>query len=442
MRYIAMKKIKLISIAFVMAFIVGCASSPKIGNETFSESGKQNLASEKSEIDIDSDGNTPLMRFISANRTNAVKSEIAKEEYFDSRRYIDFTNKNGDNALHLAVKNGNEEILSIVAESGIELDTKNKDGFTPLHLAVLSNNESLVQIIISKTNCGLNTADRDGKTPLILAAAKKNLEIISILQKAGANGNLKDRNGKTYRDYLDEEFSVSSKTKSEPTLGTKNENQVFTAPTAQTTQDVELNPKNYEIIFGEHSNCKLILAVLSQDFLSVQSFLRSEKEKCLEEKDSLGNSPLMYATVLNSHQLLRELLLSSRQWVNVPNIYGQTPLMASLKNEMTLSMIMQNSPNVNARDTAGNTALSIAVMNRNVSVAKRLVQHGASTSFMYEGGNNILQQAVINGDYQMVSMLLKNLPNIDMSHRNSAGKTALELAEKDSIKNLLAQRNQ
>lgn len=187
MRYIAMKKIKLISIAFVLAFIVGCASSPKIENETFSESGKQNLASEKSEIDIDSDGNTPLMRFISANRTNAVKSEIAKEEYFDSRRYIDFANKNGDNALHLAAKNGNEEILSIVAESGIEPDTKNKDGLTPLHLAVLSNNESLVQIIISKTNCGLNTADRDGKTPLILAAAKKNLEIISILQKAGAN---------------------------------------------------------------------------------------------------------------------------------------------------------------------------------------------------------------------------------------------------------------
>mgnify|MGYP000169372770 CR=1 FL=1 len=236
--------------------------------------------------------------------------------------------------------------------------------------------------------------------------------------------------------------SVSSKTKSEPTLGTKNENQVFTAPTTQTTQDVELNPKNYEIIFGEHSNCKLILAILSQDFLQVQSFLRSDKNKCLEEKDSLGNSPLMYAAVLNTHQLLRELLLATRQWVNVPNIYGQTPLMASLKNEMTLSMIMQNSPNVNARDTAGNTALSIAVMNRNVSVSKRLVQHGASTSFLYEGENNILQQAVINGDYQMVSMLLKNLPNIDMSHRNSAGKTAFELAEKDSIKNLLAQRNQ
>lgn len=437
-----MKKIKLISITFVMAFIVGCASSPKIGNETFSESGKQNLASEKSEIDIDSDGNTLLMRFISANRTNAVKSEIAKEEYFDSRRYIDFTNKNGDNALHLAVKNGNEEILSIVAESEIESDPKNKDGFTPLHLAVLSNNESLVRIIISKTNCGLNTTDRDGRTPLILAAVKKNLEIVSLLQKTGANGTLKDKNGKAYRDYLDEELPVSSKTKSEPTLGTKNENQVFTASTTQTTQDVELNPKNYEIIFGEHSNCKLILAILSQDFLQVQAFLRSDKNKCLEEKDSLGNSPLMYAAVLNTHQLLRELLLATRQWVNVPNIYGQTPLMASLKNEMTLSMIMQNSPNVNARDTAGNTALSIAVMNRNVSVSKRLVQHGASTSFLYEGENNILQQAVINGDYQMVSMLLKNIPNIDMSHRNSAGKTAFELAEKDSIKNLLAQKNQ
>lgn len=57
---------------------------------------------------------------------------------------------------------------------------------------------------------------------------------------------------------------------------------------------------------------------------------------------------------------------------------------------------------------------------------------------MYEGGNNILQQAVLNDDFQMTSMLLKNLPNIDKNYKNEEGFTALELAKSDAVRRLLA----
>lgn len=114
---------------------------------------------------------------------------------------------------------------------------------------------------------------------------------------------------------------------------------------------MELDPRNYEIIFGGHDECLFILAVLSQDFTQVREMIRLDKKSALEEKDEYGNSPLMYALTLENPSIIKELLLASRHWINVPNIYGQTPLMAALKDGMHTKTVIQNSPNVNARDT-------------------------------------------------------------------------------------------
>ena len=427
-----MKKMKLhLSLmAFVSLLLVGCASTPKQEETVFE------VIAEK--MEFDADGNTLLMQYVRANRASAVESELEKDIYYEKpARYIDATNKDGNTALHLAVLNGTEKILSLVASSDIEADTKNHDGCSALHLAVQSGNARLVRILLRDTNCDINLTNRDGQTALILAAIRKDTTLVSLLRDYGADGTVRDRQGKTYLDYLEESKISTPTVKSEPTLGQKYPNQVYIAPASQSTLDVELDPRNYEIIFGNHDGCPLILAVLSQDFTHVHEIIKQNKKSALEEKDECGNSPLMYALTLENPSIIKELLLASRQWINVPNNYGQTPLMAALKDGMHTKTVMQNSPNINARDTAGNTALSIAVMKRDVSTAKQLIQKGARTTFMYEGGNNILQQAVLNDDFQMTAMLLKNLLNIDKNYRNEEGLTALELAKSDRVKRLL-----
>lgn len=427
-----MKKMKLpLALgAIAVLLFAGCASAPK------QETAFEPIADK---MEFDANGNTPLMQYVTANRASAVEYELDRDIYYEMpARYIDAMNKDGNTALHLAVLNGTERMLSLVACSGIEADVKNHDGCSALHLAVQSGNIHLVRILLKDTNCSVNLTNGAGQTALILAAIQKDTALVSLLRDYGADGNIRDKQGKTYLDYLEGSKISTPTVKSELTLGQKQSGQVYIAPTGQSTLDIELDPRNYEIIFGRHDECLLILAVLSQDFAKVREMIQSERKSVLEEKDACGNSPLMYALTLENPSIIKELLLASRHWINVPNVYGQTPLMAALKDGMHTKTIMQNSPNVNARDTAGNTALSIAVMKRDVSAAKQLIQKGAQTTFMYEGGNNILQQAVLNDDFQMTAMLLKNLPNVDKNYKNEAGLTALDLAKSDAVKRLLS----
>jgi len=51
-------------------------------------------------------------------------------------------------SLHLAVQNGNIEIVKTLLASNCDLDARNADGLTPLDLAITSNNTEIVQLLL------------------------------------------------------------------------------------------------------------------------------------------------------------------------------------------------------------------------------------------------------------------------------------------------------
>ena len=55
---------------------------------------------------------------------------------------------NTNTPLHLAVQNGNIEIIKTLLASGSNLDARNADGLTPLDLAITSNNTEIVQLLL------------------------------------------------------------------------------------------------------------------------------------------------------------------------------------------------------------------------------------------------------------------------------------------------------
>lgn len=78
---------------------------------------------------------------------------------------------NSNSLYHLAVENGNIDLLKKVASVGIDINTKNSDGLTPLHKAVMS---------------------------------AKNMEIIEFLLKNGANKSIKTDFGETVFELASE----------------------------------------------------------------------------------------------------------------------------------------------------------------------------------------------------------------------------------------------
>lgn len=425
-----MKKIYfcgVVALSALICILAGCASTPPVSTEIIET------------LECDYVGNTPLMQYVSSNRDYYVDLELDKDIYFrENNKWLNHINIEGNNALHLAVENQSIHIVTSIVKTGIESNVLNKKGFAPLHLAILNNDKDVVLTLLKHgKRIIIDVSDASGASPLILAAREGFVDIVELLLEEGANPDKMDNNKKTYKDYLSLSKISQKELPAEPTLGTKYENKIFVAPVEETLGVIELNPNEYEVIFGSVSNdCNLIRTVLAQDYSAVSRIVSRKVDNrdilalALNERDACGNSALIYALTLENQSIVDALILASREWINVPNSYGQSPLMVAIAStdHMYVARVLENSPNVNVRDIAGNTPLSLLVMQRDVALAKKLIQKGARTSFKYKNGNNILQQAVINNDFEMVNMILQNITEIDLLYKNDYGKTVSDLA--------------
>ena len=64
--------------------------------------------------------------------------------------------------LHIAIQNGNIEIIKTLLASGCALDARNADGLTPLDLAIATNNTEIVQLLLEHQN-KVHTSNTSGQ---------------------------------------------------------------------------------------------------------------------------------------------------------------------------------------------------------------------------------------------------------------------------------------
>ena len=63
---------------------------------------------------------------------------------------VDAVTKDLYTALHIAAKEGQEEVAAILLEHGADLAAATKKGFTPLHLAAKYGNMKVAKLLIAK----------------------------------------------------------------------------------------------------------------------------------------------------------------------------------------------------------------------------------------------------------------------------------------------------
>ncbi|ERF74033.1 hypothetical protein EPUS_03848 [Endocarpon pusillum Z07020] len=109
----------------------------------------------------------------------------------DHGAMIDYTNKKGLAAIHLAASIGADDIVAELVKRGAKLDLSNNDLGSPLHCAVIKKSKACVYSLV-QGNAPINARDRDNNTPLILATQSGRNDIVQILLEHGADVSLQN----------------------------------------------------------------------------------------------------------------------------------------------------------------------------------------------------------------------------------------------------------
>ena len=119
-------------------------------------------------------------------------------------------------------------------------------------------------------------------------------------------------------------------------------------------------------------------AVRTNDVGMIQKLL--EGGNPIQSSDSIGRTPLHWATVLGHEKALKALLLNtSRQVIDTKDKLGRTPLhygCAGVRTQFA-SILIKRGASVNSKDSKGRTPLHYAAQNVKVDMVELLLKNGA-----------------------------------------------------------------
>ena len=141
---------------------------------------------------VDSSGNTVLHLAAAGGYLDCCES-ILKH----NADKINARNNDENTPLHLAIKNGNSNIIACLQQYQTGCNLQNSLGDTPLHLAVNDGHLDCFTKLLADTNLKIELTNNTHLTPLHCAAKTGNAEIIAQLLHRGANCNAKDTSGDT-----------------------------------------------------------------------------------------------------------------------------------------------------------------------------------------------------------------------------------------------------
>lgn len=104
--------------------------------------------------------------------------------------------KCGNTALHIAIENGDIEIVEMLLNAGANVYVRDNLGRAVLHFAVKNGNIEIVKVLLN-AGANLGVQDKCGKTVLHFAVENDKIEIVKVRLNAGANVYVQDDFGNT-----------------------------------------------------------------------------------------------------------------------------------------------------------------------------------------------------------------------------------------------------
>lgn len=280
-------------------------------------------------------------------------------------------------------------IKAIISEDPGRINKKDQEGNSLLHLAVREGNVDIIKYLASE-GANVNIRNIVDETPLHIAANLGNLDVVIQLISNGADINIKDSIGNT-------------------PLHDAVENDQIQIVKYLISQEAEINTQNN----GHQS--PLHEAVVF-DKVEMSKFLISKGAK-VNTKDDDRKSPL-HAAVINENLEIVKYLIMNGADVNAKDKFDRTPLHQAA-NEGNLDVVKHLISNGSEIDEKGAfylhlgameltlncTPLHIAAKNGHFEVVKYLIYQGADVNLKTNGGDSALYLAKTSGHRESVAFI-------------------------------------
>jgi len=304
----------------------------------------------------------------------------------------------GNSMLHLAMKNrGTPEHIGKILDNKAPVDARNRDGDTALHIAVRMNQRQNAEFLISR-GASIFSANAAGESPLYLALASPGgirewiINSTTILAKDGIGNNMLHyaaqwKLNKAIPLIINNGVSVES-------ANATGETPIFMA--------VKTNSPS------------TILALLKQ-------------RANLNARDNQGNTLLHTAVRWNAKQSAASLITAGID-IDAHSLNGNTPLHDAVAIGMNdiEAILIKEGANLEVRNVDGNTPFMEAVKAGNIPSIDRLAANGADTTTRNIKGDTPLHFAVAMERYDLVNMLLRSGASIHA--RNTSNMTPFRIS--------------
>jgi len=352
----------------------------------------------------DSAGNT-MLHVTVRNRGNPL--QIGR--ILDQKAPVDARNRDGDTALHLAVRMNLKENGEFLISRGASIYSLNSTGHSPLFIAFSSS--PMREWIINMNT--IIARDGLGNTMLHYAAQWNFLNAIPVIIRSGISVEETNSTGQT-------PLFMAIRNDSPSTIRVLVENNA-----SLNTRDTQGNSLLHAAVRWNAINSATLLL---GNGIDANVFSLN------------GNTPLHDAVALGMSDI-ETLLITHGANLEVRNIDGNTPFMEAVRAGLipSIEKLAQNGADTNTRNIRGDTPLHIAVSMERVDLVTLLLRMGTSIHAR-NTRNRTPFQIALSGSPRMVSALLTGgrVHNSDDMGSSTLHVAVQERASADIIRTIVA----
>jgi ankyrin repeat protein len=323
--------------------------------------------------------------------------DLEDEEESDDGDMEMFDNAD-DDALFVATRSGQTELVNLLLSNGSSADIQNKRGETPLLIATKNNDREIAQTLLRNAPWAVEIEDVYGDSALTRAIKERSFDFMELLVQGGQFS----RPSSDLRNYFN--------------LAHPN----GMVDMSDFTPDRLNDPSTY------------VHAVLSwaaeHGHKMIVEFLLSKHDIDADVIDLKGQTPLWLAVKNKQEAIVKLLLATSKVNVNTQDWNARTPIWTALENGDTAIvelLFSTNKANINMKDHSGRTLLGTALGNGYTATAMMELTLGTGAIDIGEGdeqGQTLLLWAVRTGDEAAVKLLL-NAGSVDIDTKNRKERT-------------------